>query len=261
MQSRISVLISTFNNRRYVEKKLDEIRRQTIFDQAEFLFVETASPERERELLAPFCAKHPNCRLLTVDERKTLYEAWNLGWEAASSPLLCNSNMDDAMHPCLLEYVAEAMERKRWDACSVLIARQFMDEHWNDWSPARLRGLSLGRRPGPFTAWRTALKDTIGKFDERFFIAGDLDFWSRIVAQKLAIGLVRKVLYFYTRNPEQISKSAAYRSRKENDRKLMSEKPYPITWPPTIRRQVLFLRGWLKLAPGTLCVPAPKAST
>ncbi len=261
MGHRISVLISTFNNRRYVEKKLAEIRRQTIFNQAEFLFVETASPERERELLSPFCAAHPNCHLLALDERKTLYEAWNLGWDAASSPVLCNSNMDDAMHPCLLEFVADAMERRSWDACSVLIARQMMDGDWNDWSPARLRQLPLSRRPGPFTAWRAGLKDVIGKFDGQFFSAGDLDFWSRIVAKKLSVGLIRKVLYLYTRSAEQISKSAAYQSRKENDRKLMNEKTYPRRWPPRIWREVFFLRYWLRLSPGTLCVPEPERPT
>jgi GT2 family glycosyltransferase len=117
MSYRISVLISTYDNRRFVEKKLVEIGRQTIFDQAEFIFVVTASPGHERNLLSPFCAGHPNCRLLALDERKTLYEAWNLGWDAATAPLVCNSNMDDAMHPRLLETVADTMERRPWDVC------------------------------------------------------------------------------------------------------------------------------------------------
>lgn len=117
MAPQISVLISTYNNRRFVAKKLAEIRRQTIFDRAEFLFIETGSPERERELIAPFCAEHPNCRLLTTEDRRTLYAAWNLGWDAARAPLLCYTNMDDAMHPALLEHLVKVMEEKPWDAC------------------------------------------------------------------------------------------------------------------------------------------------
>ena len=74
MAPQISVLISTYNNRRFVAKKLAEIQRQTIFDRAEFIFIETGSPERERELIAPFCAEHPNCRLLTTEDRRTLGE-------------------------------------------------------------------------------------------------------------------------------------------------------------------------------------------
>jgi len=91
------VLISSYNNARFVAKKLAEIKAQTWFARAEFLFLETGSPERERELFAPFCREHPNCRVLATAERKTLYQAWNLGWREARAPIVCYSNMDDAM--------------------------------------------------------------------------------------------------------------------------------------------------------------------
>jgi hypothetical protein len=84
---KITVLISTFNDRAHVAKKLTEITQQSIFSDAEFLFLETASPEREREELAPFCDAHNNCRLITSEDRLTLYEAWNLGWESVSATI------------------------------------------------------------------------------------------------------------------------------------------------------------------------------
>jgi len=96
---RISVLISSYNNARFVAKKLAEIEAQTWFAHAEFLFIETASPERERELFTPFCREHPNCRLVTSDERKVALSGVNLGWREARAPIVCYSNMDDAMHP------------------------------------------------------------------------------------------------------------------------------------------------------------------
>src|SRR5436305_1556383 len=92
---RISVLISSYNNARFVEKKLAEIQAQTWFGNAEFFFIETASPERERESFASFCRGRRNCRVITADERKSLYEAWNLGWREAHAPIVCYSNMDD----------------------------------------------------------------------------------------------------------------------------------------------------------------------
>ena len=104
---RISVIISSYNNARFVSKKLAEIRAQTIFAESEFVFVETGSPEKERELFAPFCAEHPHCRIVACAERKTLYQAWNMGWRAARAPLVCYSNMDDAMHPRLLELIPD----------------------------------------------------------------------------------------------------------------------------------------------------------
>lgn len=48
----ISVLISTYNNRGFVSKKIKEISAQTLFEHAEFIFIETASPEKERAYFA-----------------------------------------------------------------------------------------------------------------------------------------------------------------------------------------------------------------
>lgn len=237
-----------------MEKKLAEIRRQTWFGRVKFIFIETASPERERELFAPFCEQHPNCRLLATDERQTLYGAWNLGWNAARAPLLCYSNMDDTMHPRLLESVVTAMQRHVWDACSVLIARQPVDGQWNDWSPRRLQRLTLSPRPGPFTAWRTELRETIGMFDEQFMSAGDKDFWSRLVEKKMKLGLIKKVLYLYTKSPEQLSKSDAGRTRRAQDQRLLDAKPYPVRWPVALRRQVYWLRHLFRLCSGCFTV-------
>lgn len=250
MTPRISVLISTYNNRRFVEKKLREARRQSIFDQAEFLFLETASPERERELLQPFCATHPNCRLLATDDHRTLYAAWNLGWDAARAPLLCYSNMDDAMHPRLLEHVATALERRGWDACSVLIAKQLAEDAALDtWSRSRMARLPLSLRPGPFTAWRADLKERFGQFDGRFAVVGDRDFWSRLIARRMKFGLVPKVLYLYTKSPEQLSKGGYHSTRREQEEKLLREKPYPIRWSMRMRNQIVVLRYLRRLFP------------
>jgi hypothetical protein len=128
------------------QKSWRRFERKTFFDEAEFLLIETASPEREREQFASFCSEHANCRLLVTDDRRTLYQAWNLGWNAASAPLLCYSNMDDCMHPRLLGEVVPAMERNSWDACSVLTAKQKMDAGWNDWTPERVGHLPLSTR-------------------------------------------------------------------------------------------------------------------
>jgi cellulose synthase/poly-beta-1,6-N-acetylglucosamine synthase-like glycosyltransferase len=244
----ISVLISTYNDRCYVEKKLAEIKAQSFFDRAEFIFIETGSPERERELLEPFCRENQNCKLIVLDERKGLYEAWNLGWEAASAPLICYSNMDDCMHPRLLEYVVNGMERHCWDACCVLVAKQRIDQPC-DWSAKRLRGLKLNLRSGgPFMAWRNELKNSVGGFDGRFIAAGDKDFCSRMVEQKVRLGLIKKVLYLYNKGPNQLSK-VNDGERRKHDERLQAEKPYVSQWSYKIRWQIFWRRYLFRTFP------------
>lgn len=256
MSYRISVLISTYNDAELVTKKLDEILRQSIFGQAEFIFIETASPGKERLLLAPFCDQHSNCRLLALDERKTLFEAWNLGWEVASADIVCYTNMDDCMHPKLLEEVVAAMDGNNWDACSVLIAKQPLANIYreNMWSLRYLKQRKLSHRPGPFTAWRKAIEGDIGKFDPGFYAAGDKDFWARIQASGVRYGLLRKVLYLYSKSPQQLSKSSAGSEHRNKDKTLMAAKPYVLKWPFRRFPYYYLLQLQLRILPRTLCL-------
>lgn len=243
----ISVIISTFNDRELVEKKLAEIKAQTAFDRAEFIFIEPASPGLEREVLAPFCEKHPNCHFISLAERVGLYRAWNIGWEAASAPVVCVSNMDDAMHPMLLEGVLDEAAKENWDVVSVLIGKQPIDEEWNVWDHSRLSKLPLSVRPGPFFAWKRELIDRIGLFDERFEMMGDKDFWSRALHHHLKIHLIPKVLYLYTKHPEQISRRQEFREKKGSDRDLADSKDYPSVWPPRLQQKIRMIRWMLKV--------------
>jgi hypothetical protein len=258
MSYRISVLISTYDDAALVNKKLDEILKQTIFEQAEFIFIETASPGHERQLLRPFCDRHSNCKLIALDERKTLFEAWNIGWDNATAAVVCNSNMDDCMHPMLLEQVVNTMDKKNWDVCSVLIAKQPISSIGKDdmWTIRRLAKLELSHRPGPFTAWRKAIAADIGKFDPEFYAAGDKDFWARIVASKLRYGLVKKVLYIYSKSEQQLSKSDAGKQRREHDKLLAAGKAYPYKWPYRRFPHYFLLSLGLHLFPRRFCLPA-----
>jgi len=238
----ISVLISTYDDRELVKKKLLEIQGQTAFERAEFIFIEPASPGKERELLAPFCEQHVNCRLITFEERLGLYAAWNVGWEGATAPLVCVSNMDDTMHPRLLERVLQELSQHDFDLYTVLIAKQGIDAELNSFEPERLRQLDLSLRPGPFFVWRRDLLEDFGGFDARFEVIGDKDFWARAEDRNLKIGLLAEVLYLYTKHPGQLSKSEAFLARRQADVRLSASKGYPHRWSPTLQCKVNRIR-------------------
>jgi glycosyltransferase involved in cell wall biosynthesis len=238
----ISVSISTFNDRELVDKKLQEIRAQTAFERSEFIFIESASPGHERELLEPFCSEHDNCRLITFEERLSLYGAWNIGWKAATAPLVCISNMDDTMHPQLLERVLTKVPKYDYDLLTVLIAKQGIDEELNSFDISRLKQLDISLRPGPFFVWKRKLLESLGPFDDRFEIMGDKDFWARAHHQKLKLRLLPEVLYLYTKHPNQLSKSPAFLARSKADTVLSSCKKYPLCWSPEIQRKINLIR-------------------
>lgn len=245
---RISCIISTYSDADFVEKKISEIQKQTIFEDAEFIFVETDSPEREREVIRPHTEKFANIRLITKDERKTLYQAWNLGWRAATADIVCNSNMDDALHPQCLEHVVTKMDsRPTVDLCSVMIAYQNQESpgSMDSFDPHRLKKLKIGRRPGPFSAWRKNINQKIGMFDENYKIMGDMDFWSQAAHHNLNASLIKKVLYLYTIAPSQLSK----RSDKSIEKKYASQKGIKLDWHPRVARDILLHRKIFTLFP------------
>jgi cellulose synthase/poly-beta-1,6-N-acetylglucosamine synthase-like glycosyltransferase len=161
--------------------------------------------------------------------------------------------MDDAMHPRLIEEVVTAMERERWDASTVLIAKQSMDDRWNDWS--RVERLPLSTRPGPFAAWRCDLSERMGWFDERFVAAGDKEFWSRIASANLRVGLIPKVLYLYTRNPASLSLDARRTEKWRREKAMLAETKSQ--WPPAIRQRIRWIRVARALLPSRYSVSLP----
>ena len=252
----ISVLISTYNDRDLVDKKLREIVAQTAFSRSEFIFVEPASPGNERELLEPFCEQYENCRLITLEERIGLYRAWNLGWQAASASLVCISNMDDAMHPELLERVLLDAQCRDWDVATVLIAKQSVDAEWNSWKRSRLRQLDLSMRPGAFFVWRNDLCEELGMFDEDLKIVGDKEFWARVGHLKLKVGLIPEVLYLYTKHSGQLSKRTEFRVRKLAEKQSCLKLGYRYDWPVSLRRRIRWIR-WKSHLPFSKSVYRP----
>ena len=226
-----------------------EIQKQTIFEDVEFLFIETASPEKERELIFPYTQKYENIKLITTEDRRSLYQAWNMGWQEAQAKLICYSNMDDALHPECLQKVSETMESEPdVDICSVMIARQHNGSpgEVDSFDSKRLRKLTIGRRPGPFSAWRTNLKNKIGMFNEDYLIISDMEFWTRIADAKLNAKLIRKVLYLYSIADTQLSKGGGRRKEHQD----ISKKGVHLRWDPKITKSILWHRKLFLLIPG-----------
>ena len=85
-------------------------------------------------------------------------------------------------------------------------------------------------------------------FDESLVLVGDKDFWSRVIAQGLNVGVLSKILYLYTTHPAQLSKRGEFRQLKKLDQTLCEAKSYPHLWPANYARKVRWVR-WLRKLP------------
>lgn len=236
-------MISTYNDAQYVEKKIKELVQQSIFSAVEFLFIETASPQGERTLIEPYTKKYSNIKLITKEERYSLYEAWNIGWESSSADLICYTNMDDALHPNCLELARDKMNAcPEIDVCTVMIARQTKDSpgHHDSFEKKRLKKLKIERTPGPFSMWRKPLSEKMGMFSKEFRINGDNEFYSRAASHNVQVGIVPKVLYLFTMGNQNSLSSMKGEMAEEHD--YAAEKKIKLTWHPKLQQSIWILR-------------------
>jgi hypothetical protein len=75
------------------------------------------------------------------------------------------------------------------------------------------------------------------------------------VTAGLRIGLIPKVLYLYTRNPESLSIAARRSEQWEREKALLAETNPE--WPGSIRRRIRCIRLLRKFLPARYDVPLP----
>jgi hypothetical protein len=101
----VSVVIPSFNHRRFVARALDSVLAQTCSD-FEIVIVDDGSTDGSPELLAQRCAGDARMRL-SVGENRGAHAALNLGIAQARGEFVAILNSDDAYEPERLERMLE----------------------------------------------------------------------------------------------------------------------------------------------------------
>ena len=91
----VSAIASLYKGRRFIEKFLENITTQTIFDRCELIIVDADSPEGEEGIIAEYQKIYPNIVYKRINYRIGVYEAWNIAVQLARGRYLTNTNVDD----------------------------------------------------------------------------------------------------------------------------------------------------------------------
>ncbi len=216
----VSVICSVWRGGDFIEKYLENITSQSIFnDRCELIVVDAASPEGEGEAVARY-AERLGHRIVyhRLPYRAGIYVAWNVGVGLARGHYLTNANLDDLRRKDSLE-----LQTTTLDALPDVdvVYQDFYYSADPDADFAKIAGagvisdLPIVTRDGFFKfnqphnapMWRSSLHDRIGMFDERLRSAGDYDFWIRAITEGARFYKINDphVAYYY--NPEGISTS------------------------------------------------------
>lgn len=212
----VSAIASLYKGRRYLESFLNNIVSQSIFDRSELIIIDANSPEGEEDIIREYQQVYPNIVYKKLEYRISIYEAWNLGIQAARGRYLTNTNLDDLRRSDSFELQAAALDRHQFADvvyqpvfysldCAMNfdeVSRMGFKSHPPIITPSNLLECNWPHN-GPM--WRKVLHDELGLFDTSFMSASDWEFWLRCASKGKEFFKLNEPHVVYFQNPEGVS--------------------------------------------------------
>jgi glycosyltransferase involved in cell wall biosynthesis len=206
-----SIFCSFFRGEKFIRGYIDDMLKQTIFKDIEFVFLDCASPENEKEVLIPLSKNHNNVIYHKLENDPGLYQAWNIAIKKCSAPIIGNWNIDDRKSINSIEILINKLE-KRVDLdvvygityVSRIANETYEDNEYNlvyPYLPHSLENLLRNNSPHCMPLWRKNLHDRFGYFDESYMSAADGEFWLRCAFGGAKLELVNHPVGLYYENP------------------------------------------------------------
>lgn len=224
----LGVIVSIYRPNEMLSPFLGNLEEQSIFESTQVTLVLVDPVVFEIEMLTAFCQKHVNVKLITIEKRITIYEAWNIAIRQTKTKYLTNMNIDDFRSFNSLETQLMFMLDRPWVDVGYqdFYYMRDRDLDWNsvvsldaksDLPPVTLLELAwFGINP-PHNApiWRRELHERYGEFDENLQSAGDYEFWMRVFSKGARFVKMPVSTIGYFINPQGMSTSSDSPSAEE----------------------------------------------
>ena len=107
-----SSFCSFFKGEKFIQSYLDNVLEQNLFNQIEFIFLDCASPENEKDYILPLTEKFENIKYFKLNKDPGLYAGWNEAVKLCTAPIIGNWNIDDKKSINSFEILLKAFERE-----------------------------------------------------------------------------------------------------------------------------------------------------
>ena len=231
---KISLITSVFDAKEHIDQLLEDVTRQSIFEEKCEWVILNANPEGqdyEEEAIAKYIEKYPdNIVYQRLSEDPGIYAVWNKAIELSTGEFITNVNCDDRRSIECLEKQAKLMVSDE-DVDLVYTDSFLVNEanvRWEDVKEDASRynfeqfskeAMLRGNLPHNNPMWRKSLHDTFGFFREDYRSASDWEFWLRCTFGGSTFKKTRDAMGVYYFNPEGMSTSKANESWKREEEK------------------------------------------
>lgn len=205
----ISVIMSTYNEEKYIETSLKSLLNQT-FKDFEIIIVDDASTDHTRQLIQGL--QDERIHLLCNEENQGLTKNLNKALDYVKGKYIARMDGDDIAFPKRFEKQYKYMEQHPETMLVSCYTKSFGDSELVFALPDNSEVLKVRMLIRPVYAhpgfmMRRELIDAGYRYDEEYRTAQDYEFASR-VAEKYKIGMVPEILLFYRVHKKQISAKA-----------------------------------------------------
>jgi len=234
---KISIITSVYDGDDFIRPFLEDITKQTIFEEkCELILINADSPGNEEIIINEYLEKYPNNIVYKkLDEDPGVYGVWNIGAKMATGEFLTNANLDDRKAPHSLEKHAKTLYAS--PGVDLVYADLFITDKPNETfedSTANERrynfpdfsfeNLQMVNMPHNNPMWRKNYHEKYGYFNELYTSAGDWEMWLRGASQGSKFKKIHEVLGLYYFNPVGISTNPDNFSRKSEEEAAIYEK-------------------------------------
>ena len=231
---KVSIITSLYNGDIFIEKFMKNITSQSIFKDCELIIINANSPGSEEKVIKKFLVKFANIKYIKLEQKVTIYEAWNLGINQAKSDFITNANLDDQRLPDSLNKQLKFLEKNPsidlvYGDCLVsFVPNQDIIFHINKlkngfvrwpvelstehptkasiwYQPSNYLKSMRSNPPGPMPMWRKSIHRRLGYFNSSFISGGDWDMWLRAVQAGCKFAKINSIIGLYHYNPSGLS--------------------------------------------------------
>jgi len=189
-----TVITSIYKAAHFIEGFMDDIVKQTAFDQCQWFLLDGNSPENERSIIEPYLLRYENIIYQRVSPDPGLYECWNMMIKQSKSEYITNANVDDRLFPeCIEKHIKALDDNPDTDLvyCDNIMTN-IVNSAFEDYKPDTPVML-FPEGGGPFLRprmvfhnyphnhpmWRRSLHDRFGMFNNDYISGADHEFWLR----------------------------------------------------------------------------------
>ena len=208
---RCSVFCSFYNGEKFIKGYLEDVLKQNLFNEIEFIFLDCASTQNEKAQIIPLTQIYPNIKYYHLDTDPGLYACWNKAVALCSADIIGNWNIDERKSSNSFDILLKRFEQiPDLDlAYGITYETPIENEKYEDnnytivnaFEEPSLHSLLSRNSPHCMPMWKKSIHERFGNFDESYYSAADFEMWLRICVGGARISAINHPIGLYYRNP------------------------------------------------------------